>query len=164
MSVDARIIANEVLRRAWALGFEPTQIDVQKICYFLHGHHLKDHGAAMIRTEFEAYQYGPVQSVLLESFRKWGDEPIGELARKFDPVKRVHVDLPAIEDNAIMDTIDRYVEDYLAMPSFLMVDITHAKGTPWSRTMDAAKNSVNIGMRITNEMIGSFFEGGRTAH
>lgn len=163
MTVDARIVANEVLRRAWDLGFEPTQIDIQKICYFLHGHHLMDHGKPMIRTEFEAYQYGPVQSILLEAFRKWSDEPIRELARKFDPVKRVHSDLPMIEDNSIMDSIDRYLDRYLQMPSFVMVDITHAKGTPWSRTVDAAKNSVNIGMRITNDMIGNFFEGGRVA-
>lgn len=159
MPVDARAVANEVLRRAWDLGFSPTQIDIQKICYFLHGHHLKDHGVPMIRTEFEAYQYGPVQSSLLDAFRKWGEEPIGEPAMQFDPVRRVHKELPKIEDNAIMATIDMYLEQYLSVPSFVLVDMTHAAGTPWSRTMDAGRRSVNIGMRIDNGTISSFFEG-----
>lgn len=159
MAVDARSVANEVLKRAWILGFEPTQIDIQKICYFLHGHHLRDYGAPMIRTEFEAYQYGPIQSSLLDAFKKWGDEPIGEPAKQFDPVRRIHKDIPAIEENSIMTTIDQYLEQYLSIPSFVLVDLTHASGTPWSRTMEAGRSSVNIGMRIDNGIISSFFEG-----
>ncbi|ULB08731.1 DUF4065 domain-containing protein [Cereibacter azotoformans] len=159
MAVDARAVANEILSRAWELGFEPTQIDVQKITYFLHGHHLLDHGVPMVQTEFEAMQYGPIQRILLDSFRKWADQPIGELAEKFDPVRRVHEQLPRIVDNAILETIDRYLAAYLCLPSFELVDMTHARNTPWSKTVDAARNSVNIGMRISDDLISSCFEG-----
>lgn len=159
MAVDARIIANEVLRRAWKMGFEPTQIDIQKIAYFLHGHHLKDHGRPMIRSEFEAMEYGPVQATLLDAFRKWEGEPIQELAQKFNPVKRTYGDFEPIHDNAIMDTIDKYLAQYLAIPTFVLVDMTHARETPWTQTMAAARDSVNIGMRISDDLISRFFEG-----
>lgn len=164
MAVDARVIANEILRRSWELGFEPTQIEIQKITYFLHGHHLTDHGEPMVKTEFEAWQFGPVQSVLRDAFRSWGDEPIGDIAKRFDPVKRTHRDFDRLEDNAILSTIDKYLGRYLEMPAFVLVDITHASGTPWSRTMQAALKSVNIGMRISDEMILQFFEGRKFAH
>jgi uncharacterized phage-associated protein len=163
MAVDARCVANEILLRAWEWGFEPTQIDIQKISYFLHGHHLTEHGQPMIGTEFEAMTYGPVQRVLLDCFRKFGDEPITELASKFDPVRRVYSDLPRITDNAIRDTIDRYLAVYLNLNTFDMVDLTHAKGTPWSITMDAARKAVNLGMRISDDLIRTRFEGGRVA-
>jgi uncharacterized phage-associated protein len=163
MAVDARSVANEILVRAWDMGFEPTQIDIQKISYFLHGHHLIDHGVPMIKTEFEAFQYGPVQSVLLDEFRRWGDEPIRDLATKFDPVRRTREKLPQLEDNSIMETIDKYLALYLEVPTFVMVDVTHSQGTPWSRTMQAARKSVNIGMKISDDLIRSCFEGGKFA-
>lgn len=159
MAIDARAVANEILRRAWTLGFEPTQIDIQKICYFLHGHHLRNHGTPMIRTEFEAMDYGPVQAVLLDAFRRWSGEPIEELAQKFDPVTRAYSEIPPIEDNAIMATIDHYLSDYLSIPSFVLVDMTHAVGTPWSKTVSEAQRSANIGMRIDNDLISRCFEG-----
>ena len=159
MASDPRIIANEILLRAWDLGYQPTQIDVQKITYFLHGHHLQDFGEALVDTDFEAHQYGPVQRTLLECFNVWGQEPIGEVASKFDPVRRKHSPLPRPQENSVLATIDRHLEAYLAIASFDLVDITHAKDTPWSRTMQAAQNAVNIGMRISNDLILERFEG-----
>lgn len=156
---DSRIIANEVLKRAWAEGLELTQIDIQKTTYFMHGHHLIDHGVALVDTEFEAWDHGPVQRSLYNAFKKFGDQPISEFALKFDPIKQVHYELPALSNNAAIATIDTHLEKYLELPSFTMVDITHENGTPWSRTVEAARTSVNIGMRIKNELIVSYFEG-----
>lgn len=159
MTYDARAVANEVLLRAWDSGFEPTQIDVQKITYFLHGHYMLEHGSPLVSTEFEALHYGPVQSSLLDSFRKFGEEPIRELAQKFDPVRRVRADFPRIQENAVIELIERFLPIYLSMPSFDLVAMTHAKDTPWTLTVQDARNAVNIGMRISNDLIRSRFEG-----
>jgi uncharacterized phage-associated protein len=156
---DARVIANAVLERAWRLGYEITQIDIQKICYFLHGHHLQDHGRPLISSEFEAWDYGPVQRTLYASFREFGDQPITKLAVGFDPVRRQAKPLPAIADNSAIDTLENHLPTYLGMPSFELVNITHAAGTPWSITMHDAKSSVNVGMRIADETIAKHFEG-----
>lgn len=163
MAYDARVIANEILERAWEAGFEPTQIDVQKITYFLHGHYLIEHGQPLVATDFEALHYGPVQRTLLDSFRKFGDEPIRELAVKFDPVRRVSHALPKVRENSVIEVIEKYLPVYLEIPSFDLVDMTHAGGTPWSKTMQDAKIAVNIGMRISNDLIRTCFEGVRFA-
>lgn len=163
MAHDPRAIANEILIRAWDMGFEPTQIDIQKITYFLHGHHLLDHGEPLVQGEFEALHYGPVQRALLDSFRKFGDEPITELAKRFDPIRRVEAELPRVTDNAAVHTIGKYLERYITIPSFELVEMTHARGTPWSETMKSARNAINIGMRISNDLIKSSFEGIRFA-
>ena len=163
MAHDARAIANEILIRAWEAGFEPTQIDVQKITYFLHGHHLIDHGEPLVSGEFEALHYGPVQRLLLDAFRSYGEEPITSLAKRFDPVRRVEIDLPRLTDNAAITTITSYLDHYLQIPSFELVEMTHARGTPWSETMQSARNAVNIGMRISNDLIRKSFEGIRFA-
>lgn len=156
---DARAVANAVLERAWRLGFEITQIDIQKICYFLHGHHIRKHGRPLIASEFEAWDYGPVQRTVYASFREFGDQPITKLAVGFDPVKRQPRPLPNVTDNSAVDTIEEHLPKYLGLPSFELVDMTHAQGTPWSITMRDARSTVNVGMRIDNETIARHFEG-----
>lgn len=156
---DARIIANEILQRAWQEGLELTQIDIQKISYFLHGHHLRDHGKPLISTQFEAWDHGPVQRSLYDAFKHYGDQPIDEPACKFDPIKRTTHEFPRLTDNAAISTIETHLNKYLEIPSFELVDITHRPGTPWSQTVEEARTSVNVGMRITNDLISSNFEG-----
>lgn len=157
--IDARIVANEILIRAWNENLELTQIDVQKIMYFLHGHHLREHGTPLIRSEFEAWDYGPVQRVVYDEFKKFGDQPITELAEKFDPIRRTRSEFPRLSDNAAVSTIEQHLYKYLEIPSFTLVDITHRRGTPWSRTIEAATTRVNVGMRIKDDLIKDHFEG-----
>jgi uncharacterized phage-associated protein len=156
---DARAVANYVLNRAWEMGFEVSQIDIQKICYFLHGHHLVEHGIPLIKTEFEAWEYGPVQRVLYASFKKFEKQPITEEATAFDPIRRTEKQLPPITENSAIATIENHLVKYLEIPSFGLVDITHASGTPWSETMSDAENTVNVGMRISDQKIQEKFEG-----
>ncbi len=160
---DARVIANEVLEQAWQAGHDLTQIEIQKICYFLHGHHLMDHGQPLISSEFEAWDFGPVQRSLYDSFKKFGREPIPELATAFDPIRREKKDLPSIEHNSVRETIAKYLPVYLDIPAFELVEMTHRPGTPWTETQRHAQTSANIGMRIDNKLIVENFEGLRPA-
>lgn len=156
---DARVVANAVLERAWQLDIEVTQIDIQKICYFLNGHYLIDHGEPLIETEFEAWQHGPVQRVLYTAFKGFGQEAISRLATSFDPIKRISKVLPQITSNSALATIDKYLPHYLGIPSFALVDMTHAANTPWTLTQQNSRRSANIGMRISSGLIRDNFEG-----
>lgn len=156
---DARSIANEVLKRAWSEGLALTQIDVQKILYFLNGHYLIHYGKPLINSNFEAWEYGPVQRVVYKAFKHFGDQPIDELAVGFDPVRRVQKELPTVNNNTAIDIIEEYLPRYLATPSFDMVRMTHEEGTPWSITVKNAETTINVGMRIKNDIIAANFEG-----
>jgi uncharacterized phage-associated protein len=156
---DARVIANEILRMAWETDRDLTQIEVQKIVYFMNGHHLVDHGVPMVSTDFEAWKRGPVQRILYDSFRHYGSAPITQLATSFDPIRRVMKDLPMITSNSVRDTLERYFELYCDIPGNELVGMTHRHATPWSRTIDEAKTSANVGMIIPTAVIAEFFEG-----
>lgn len=156
---DARVIANELLRMAWEMDRDLTQLGIQKICYFMNGHHLIDHGEPLIETEFEAWKRGPVQRSLYDSFREFGDTPITKLATSFDPIRRKPKELPELTSNSARDTLMRYFHLYVDIPEPELVGMTHRRGTPWHVTLEQAKTTANIGMRISTNIVADNFEG-----
>lgn len=156
---DARVVANEILTVGWKRGYQFTQLDIQKICYFLNGHHLLEHGVPLIKSDFEAWKHGPVQPSLYDCFKRWGDEPINELATAFDPIKRQPKPLPSISANSARDTIENYLDRYAEIPAHLLVGITHRPESPWAITRKVAESAANIGMIIDSAVILKHFEG-----
>lgn len=156
---DARSLANAVLERAWDVGRELTNLDLQKIVYFMHGHFLVEYGEPLIKTEFEAWDYGPVQSTLYHALKRYGREPVEEPIIGFDPVRRQPRALPLVEDPRAIDVLDRHLENYMHLPASVLVDITHGPGTPWTTTREDSENAINIGMKISDSRIRERFEG-----
>jgi uncharacterized phage-associated protein len=156
---DARIIANAVLDRADARGRAITNLDLQKIVYFLHGHFLKRHNKPLVDGEFEAWPYGPVHRVLYDAFKSYNDTPIEGRATAFDPIRRKTRDLPILEDNETVTLMDDVLDFYLELTTSFLVRLTHESGTPWSRTVEGAEKRVNAGMKIPDDLILNFFEG-----
>jgi len=157
--LDARIIANAVLDYADKQGRSLTNLDVQKLVYFLHGHFLRLHSRPLVIGEFEAWSYGPVHKVLYDAFKQFVDGPIEGRARAFDPVRRNQRDLPELADPQAIEVLRLFLPCYLDMPTFLMVELTHQPGTPWSETVERSKQRVNVGMKIPNDLIRARFEG-----
>jgi uncharacterized phage-associated protein len=157
--LDPRIVANAVLSRADRSGVALTNLDVQKIVYLLHGLFLQQTGQPLVTGDFQAWEYGPVHRVLYESFKSFKDSPIDSPARRLDPIRRRFVDLPRLDDPAVEDFLDANLPRLFTLPTFKLVQITHAPGTPWSRTMEAGTKHTNLGMVITNDLIKRHFEG-----
>lgn len=156
---DARVIANAILDRAVEYGRPMTNLDLQKILYFMHGHFLRRHGRPLTNTEFEAWPYGPVNKVAYDAFKGFNDTPIDTRAVSFDPVRRVQRDLPELTDGDVLGLLDDFLEYYFDMHTYLLVEFTHQPGTPWFETIEQSKRRPNIGMRIANELILARFEG-----
>jgi uncharacterized phage-associated protein len=156
---DPRIIANEVLDRADSKGRPITNLDLQKIVYFLHGHFLRHHKQPLVRGEFEAWPYGPVHRVMYDAFKVYNDTPIEGRATAFDPVRRTTRDLPILENKEALDLMDDVLDFYLDMTTRSLVELTHASGTPWSKTVENSESRVNAGMKIPDALITELFEG-----
>lgn len=156
---DPRVIANEVLARAEQRGLQLTNLDLQKLVYFLHGEFLTKKGAPLVQGEFEAWQFGPVHRVLYDAFKQYASGPIERPAKRFDPIRRQYHPLPRVEDEVATEFLDSTLDRYLEIPTFMLVQITHSPGTPWSRTMEAAETKTNIGMVISDDLIAQYFEG-----
>lgn len=161
MPHDARVIANAVLQRAARKGLRLTNLDIQKLVYLLHGAFLQQTGRPLVQGEFEAWQYGPVHRVLYNAFRSAADGPIDGFARKLDPVTRTQVDLPKLNDPEAEEILDTNLNKFLSLPTHALVQLTHAPGTPWSRTFAEAETRPNVGMIISNSVIALHFEGHR---
>lgn len=160
--LDVRIIANFVLDRADERRQEITNLDLQKIVYFLHGHYLTEFHEPLVIDEFEAWNYGPVHRTLYEAFREYNETAIEGRAFAFDPVRRQRREMPALSDPKVVNAISRLLDYYLDMPTYLRVQITHSEGTPWSRTVSAADIRPNVGMKIPNQLIEEYFEGAKS--
>ena len=157
--IDPRIVANEVLDRAEQRGREVTNLDMQKIVYFLHGHYLSRHGRPLVEDEFEAWNYGPVHRVLYNAFRAYEATAIEGRAQAFDPVRRIARELPQLTDPEVLALMDEILGAYLDIPTFDLVEMTHKPGTPWSRTIAEAERRPKAGMKIANALIAQYFEG-----
>ena len=84
MAYDPRAIANLVLKYANNIDIKVSNLAINKIVYFLHGHYLAKTGKPLIEEQFEAWQHGPVLYTLFNSFKRYGDKPIESLAKKMD--------------------------------------------------------------------------------
>ncbi len=156
---DARIVANFILDHAENKGKAITNLDLQKILYFVHGHYLVQFHEALVVDEFEAWNYGPVHRTVYDVFKEYNDMPIEGRALAFDPVRRQKRELPQLTDGKAISIIHRVLDYYLDMPTFLRVQMTHSEGTPWTRTVQAAEKRPNLGMKISNQLIEECFEG-----
>lgn len=159
--IDARIVANAVLTRADERGLTITNLDMQKVVYFLHGHFLRRHGRPLVLGEFEAWQFGPVHRVLYDAFKNFEDGPITARADAFDPVRRKKKTLPGLDDSDALVLLKEVLDRYLNIPTWTLVAMTHASGTPWQKTIEAGQRQINVGMRISDELIAERFEGVR---
>lgn len=157
--LDPRIIANFVLDRADDRRREITNLDLQKIVYFLHGHYLRRYHEPLVQGEFEAWPYGPVHRVIYDAFKSYNDTPIDGRATAFDPIRRQRRELPPLTDPNTIGLIDDVLDRYLDMPTFSLVQLTHSEGTPWSRIVQEAESRLNVGMKIPDALIEEFFEG-----
>lgn len=158
---DPRTIANAVLKRAENQGRALTNLDVQKVVYLLHGAFLRETKRPLVSGSFEAWQFGPVHRTLYDAFKAYGDAPIDAPAKRFDPISRTFSSLPPLDDPEVESFLDSNLSRFIRVPTFKLVQLTHAEGTPWSRTMEAAERKTNVGMVISNDVIARHFEGDR---
>lgn len=156
---DARIVANAILDRAEEYGRPLTNLDLQKIVYFMHGHYLRKTGKPLVSTEFEAWTYGPVSKIVYDAFKRYEDSPIDGRATAFDPVRRVASDLPSLTDPDALTVLNESLTYYLDMSTYLLVEFTHQPGTPWSAVVESAQDRPNVGIKIPNDLIAERFEG-----
>jgi hypothetical protein len=69
--LPARTVADAILATAEVRGIVLKSIELQKVAYFAHVHHLKATGNPLIEGTFEAWDNGPVWDDLYKLYSKW---------------------------------------------------------------------------------------------
>jgi uncharacterized phage-associated protein len=163
MAHDARAVANFILDYAEAQGRPLTDMALLKLLYFVHGWHLAQTGAPLIRNQFEAWKHGPVVRVVYECFRNHGKNPIGSRAMRFDPQTGRHEMVSYSFNDFETAFIKNIFDAYGRLDALQLSDLTHEPGSPWDMIWNAPNGRVTLGMRISNESIRDHFLGSPAA-
>lgn len=154
MSVyDPRAIANLMLDSAEAREITITNLALQKLLYFAHGIYLTQTKRALVSGYFEAWQYGPVHPAVYRAFKDAGSDAIKVRAISRDPLTGQQRNLPLPTDENVRDLTDEVVKRYGKLSPGRLVDLSHAKGSPWDAVVNKARTDVAFGMRIPDNVI-----------
>ena len=152
---DVRAVANEVLRIA--ATYRPvTNLDLQKIIYFLHGQYLVSTEAPLVGGYFEAWEYGPVHPMLYNSLRHLGNRPVGESLKRRVLHTGLWEEIPDISDKNVRHFVRETAVILLKLTSGRLVELSHASNTPWDLVTRFGSRRT-WGARLDNELILSNF-------
>jgi len=157
MRLDPRSVANLIIELSKEHGRPVTHLSLQKILYFIHGRYLIENDAPLLDGYFEAWQYGPVHPLIYDAFKDYGSHPLTEpaLGRDLLSGRRIPVDKPA--NSALRSLIIEIALPYLKLSAGRLVDLSHARQSPWDVLTLQDDGSRKFGIRITESDIRTGF-------
>lgn len=150
---DPRAVANLILDCAIERGISCSNLKLQKLLYFVHGQWLLRKGEPLCSGNFEAWEHGPVHPLVYQSFKSFGANRITNKACSINPVTREKKEITAPSDVEVLDVVRMVVTSLGHLSGSQLRNITHTKGSPWSVVIDASRESANIGLQISNDVI-----------
>ncbi|MBY5592054.1 SocA family protein [Rhizobium leguminosarum] len=150
---DPRAVANLMLDEADRLGIQLTNLSLQKLLYFAHGIYLMQTKTPLVSGYFEAWQYGPVHPSAYRAFKDAGSSAITFRATGQDILTGQPRAITTPSDVRLIGLLQQVLNSYGRMPTGRLVDLSHAKDSPWWYVVEKAKAEVAIGLRITDNLI-----------
>lgn len=150
---DPRAVANLMLDEADRVGIRITNLALQKLLYFAHGIFLVETKEPLVSGYFEAWQYGPVHPSAYKAFKSAGSNPIHFRAMSQDLVSGRVTEVPIPDSAVVYRLVAHVLGSYGRLSPGRLVDIAHAKGSPWEHIADKGRTSVAFGLRIPDNVI-----------
>ena len=124
-----------------------TPLKVMKLTYLAHGWMLGMFGEPIFGEDVEAWKYGPVIPEVYREIKVYDRQHINSLSDMYK------IDDISPKEEHIMDEVIRI---YGAFTGLELVNITHAKDTPWDKATDGGKN-IRSGIIISNEVTKAYY-------
>ena len=150
---DPRGVANLMLDEAERLGVEVSHLALQKLLYFAHGIFLINRKRPLVSGYFEAWQHGPVHPAVYKAFKASGGAPIAFRAQAQDVLTGATRPIAEPSDPAVRGLMQQVLGSYGRLSPGRLVDISHAKDSPWAFIVDKARTEVAFGLRIPDTII-----------
>lgn len=128
-------LAKYVVNYAYLENSPISNLQLQKILYFINGEYYKRNGEFLVDNDFIAYPFGPVIPIVYQAFRRWGSSAILE---KYD------VSIEKDEDN-----IKKDIDHYGRISVYNLVQMSHKPSGAWY----AAQNRDGLFSHIEREDI-----------
>ena len=131
--LNAIYVANYVINKCIDLGRPITNLQLQKILYYVQGEYInKTNGEPLFEEEIVAWAYGPVVPEVYFEFNGYSSSDIN--------MKYIEAELP---DN-IKDIIDPVIERKSLLTAWKLVEDTHNE-SPWLESyVEGRKNKITI--------------------
>jgi uncharacterized phage-associated protein len=152
---DPRAVANLLLDLASADEDGPVPISnlaLQKLLYFAHGHFLIRTGKPLVQGGFEAWKYGPVHPAVYQAFKEEADRPIQSRAVARNVMTGATSPIALPDDAEVRRNLRDVLRSYGHLSPGRLVDIAHARNGPWWTVVNKAKTSVALGLRIPDDV------------
>jgi uncharacterized phage-associated protein len=150
---DPRAIANLMLDEADLRGIEVTNLALQKLLYFAHGLYLTQTKKPLVTGYFEAWKYGPVHPSIYNAFKEEGPSAITSRAKGKDPLTGRPRSIRKVDDYEVVDLVRHLLRSFGTMSPGRLVDLSHAKNSPWDYIVDKSRTSVAFGLQIPDSVI-----------
>ncbi len=119
-------VVNRILLEARERGMPaPTNLMLQKLVYFAQGYALGMLGHPLYGEEIEAWTYGPVVPKLYRQLKHYGSNPVSENLETLGIIT---------DGSPAAVVIHRMMDDLHDFSAAGLVDLSHAKGSPWAAT------------------------------
>jgi uncharacterized phage-associated protein len=156
--LDPRSVANAIIALAEEHKRPITHLSLQKILYFIHGKYLVETDYPLIDGFFEAWQYGPVHPLIYDSFKECGSGTLNRKAKKRNILTGEVEEVFPPENAEITSFIAESALPYLRISAGRLVDLSHAKNSPWDILTRQGAENRTFGMRITENIIRERFK------
>jgi len=128
------LAANNILDRARRDDIrDVTPMKLQKLLYFLYASYLcKTGGSPLFSNRFEAWEFGPVNPAVYNSFSDFRGAPIDTYAMENGGIYVIDED-----NNPIFkESLDEVWEEFKNHSAAQLSRITHQQGTAWANAVD----------------------------
>lgn len=123
--MNALEIAKYVINYALENDAPISNLQLQKILYFLVRDFYKKTSRFLFVEDFIAYPLGPVVQEVYEVYRGYGSSKIFD---KTSPEAKL--------DEETKSTVDSILNRYIRETAFNLVNLSHCKGGAWQQTID----------------------------
>ncbi len=154
---DPRAIANLLLDTADELGVAISNLALQKLLYFAHGHFLIRTGIPLVQGAFEAWNNGPVHPAVYHAFKAAGREPIRTRANSRNVMTGDLKELNNPENPDVRRHVIWILASYGHLSPGLLVAISHAPKGPWATVREQVTNATSLGARIPDSLTSKRF-------
>lgn len=79
--VDPKLVANSILRRAFAEKIAVSPMKLQKLMFFITCLYQRNTGHRLLTESFQPWRYGPVCGAVYGEFKSFGGNPITAYAK-----------------------------------------------------------------------------------
>lgn len=160
MKYPAIVVANELIKMANFDKFPITPMKLQKILYLSNGLSYKKQGDKLINEKFEAWDYGPVVSIVYNAFKQYGrnniTKPYNDLIHNkgYEFISPLSISIKDQDTDIIKEAWNNTKD----LSAFTLSAWSHNKNSPWDKAFNANPKELYISDDEMKKYFVSFFK------